>query len=183
MDKSPFLELVNKRSSVRKYIGREIKKEDVERCIEAARLAPSACNSQPWKFIIVDDKDLKDRLCEGAFSGIYKMNSFAKGAPVIIAVVSEKSSFFARIGGQFRGTHYYLIDVGIACEHLALAAAESRIGSCMIGWFNERAVKKILNIPWRKKVDLLISLGYPDGEPREKNRKSIGEIRSYNAYV
>ena len=182
MAASPFLELVNKRASVRRYLDREIPKEDIERCLEAARLAPSACNSQPWRFVVVNDKALKDALSRAAFSGIYDMNAFAGAAPVIIAIVSEKSSFFARIGGQFRGTRYYLIDIGIACEHLALAAAEHGIGSCIIGWFNERAVKKLLGVPRDRKVDLLVSLGYADGEPREKSRRPLDDVRSYNSY-
>ena len=177
-----FIDLVHRRISVRKYTGREVPGKDIELCLEAARLAPSACNSQPWKFIVVDDKPLKDALCEKAFSGLYSMNGFAKTAPVIIAVVSERSTFFAKIGGQFRGTSYYLIDVGMACEHLALQAAELGIGSCLLGWFNERAVKKLLKVPRQKKVDLLISLGYYEDIEKEKIRKPLGEVSSHNRY-
>ena len=109
-----FIDLVRKRISVRKYTDKEIPAKDLELCLEAARLAPSACNSQPWKFVVVDDKRLKDALCDKAFSGLYSMNTFARSAPVIIAVVSEKSAFFAKLGGQFRGTSYCLIDIGMA---------------------------------------------------------------------
>lgn len=182
MNKRPFLELVNKRISARKYKDLPVNKNSIELCLEAARLAPSACNSQPWKFIVIDDKKLKDELCEKAFSGIYNMNSFAKSAPVIIAVVSEKSTFLARIGGQFRGTQYYLIDIGIACEHLVLQATELGIGSCLLGWFDEKAVKRLLSIPKQKKVDLLISLGYYEDIEKEKIRRPLCDISSYNKY-
>ena len=114
--------LLKHRKSVRDFLDRPVEQEKIMMCIEAARLAPSASNSQPWKFIVVDDKQLKTKLCDVAFSGVYSMNSFCKMAPVMIVVVSEKSKFLARIGGLFRGTKYYLIDIGIACEHLVLEA-------------------------------------------------------------
>lgn len=152
-------------------------------CLEAARLAPSASNSQPWRFIVVDDKQLKDKLCE-AFSGIYTMNSFCKEAPVIIVVVSEKTKFLTRIGGMFRGTKYYLIDIGIATEHLVLQAEELGLGTCWIGWFNERAIKPILNIPRSKKVDILIAMGYYDKAKilSEHGREPLENIASFNSY-
>jgi nitroreductase len=152
-------------------------------CLEAARLAPSACNSQPWKFVVVDDSQLREKLCDAAFSGIYWMNSFCKMAPVIV-VVSEKSKFLARIGGMFRGTKYYLIDIGIAVEHFVLQAGELGLGTCWIGWFNEGAVKSVLNIPQHKKIDILIALGYYDMAKvhSEHNRELIDKIASFNSY-
>ena len=77
-----FLELVKKRRSVRRYSKGKVPREVIDRCLEAARLAPSACNAQPWYFIAVDDEKLKNELANKAFSGIYSMNSFAKDAPV-----------------------------------------------------------------------------------------------------
>ena len=90
------------------------------------------------------------------------MNSFCRTAPVIVALISEKSKFLARIGGMFRGTKYYLIDIGIACEDFILQAEDLGLGTCWIGWFNERVVKSISNIPQHKKIDILIALGYYD---------------------
>jgi len=103
---------------------------------------------------------------------------------VIVAVVSEKSKFSARIGGMFRGTKYYLIDIGVAIEHFVLQAEELGLGTCWIGWFNERAVKSILEIPHRKKIDILIALGYYDRvETRsEHDREPIDKIASFNSY-
>lgn len=175
-----FLELVKKRQSVRKYSGKPVPKDAIERCLEAARLAPSACNSQPWSFIIIDDVKLKDEVATAAFSGIYSSNSFAKSAPVLVAVITEHSKFIASLGGYFRGTQYNLIDVGIAAEHFVLQAAEEGLGTCWLGFFNEKAVKKVLNIPKDKKADIIISVGYPaDDKIREKSRRPIDEIRKY----
>jgi len=176
-------ELVQQRRSVRRYSDRPISREDLARCLEAARLAPSACNSQPWKFIVVDDPAVKNRLAERIFSGMYSMNAFAKAAPVLIAVVSEKMKFLAAVGSQVRATPYYLVDIGIACEHLVLQAQELGIGSCWMGWFNEKVLKEELKVPKDRKVDIVIALGYPpDDKPVEKSRRTLESISSYNQY-
>lgn len=178
-----LLDLINKRRSVRKYLRKPIPKEDLLKCIEAARLAPSACNGQPWKFVIVDEPTLKNELCEKAFSGIYSINKFTTDAPCLIVVISEKEKFLTAIGGYLRRTNYYLIDVGIACEHLILQAAELGIGTCWIGWFDENAVKQVLKIPRNKKIDVIISLGYyEENNPTQKPRRSLEEISSFNGY-
>lgn len=179
-----FLDLVKQRRSIRHFLDKPVEREKIMACLEAARLAPSACNAQPWKFIVVDDRELKDKLAEVAFSGIYAMNSFSREAPVIVAIVSEKSRFLTAIGGLFRGTQYYLIDIGIAGEHFVLQASELGLGSCWLGWFNERAVKSVLNIPRDKKVDILIALGYyaPEGMRSGHNREPVEKIASLNGY-
>lgn len=178
-----IFEIIRKRRSVRDYLDKPVEKEKILQCLEAARLSPSACNAQPWKFIVVDEPELKHRLCEAAFGGIYKLNRFAQKAPILIVVVSEKEKFLAKIGGYLRNTDYYLIDIGIACEHLILQAQEFGLGTCWLGWFDEKQVKETLNIPKDKKVDILISLGYPKEEkPSFKGRYLLEEISSFNRY-
>jgi len=179
-----LLELLKQRKSVRDFLDKPVEREKIMLCLEAARVAPSACNSQPWKFIIVDDRELKKKLCDKAFSGIYAINSFCRKAPVIVVIVSEKSKFLARIGGMFRGTKYYLIDIGIAGEHFVLQAEELGLGTCWIGWFNERAVKSVLNIPRDKKIDVLLALGYYDKEKVKSthSREPLDKIASFNSY-
>lgn len=176
-----FLDLCRSRSSLRRYAAKAVPREAIDHCLEAARLAPSACNSQPWSFIVVDDDDLRPRLAEAAFSGLYSMNKFAKDAPVLVVVVTERSKYAAALGGSLRGTQYSLIDIGIACEHLVLQAEEEGLGTCWLGWFNEKAVKKLLGLPRSTKLDVIISMGYPpdDAEPREKNRRDLDDVRSF----
>lgn len=176
-----FLELVNKRESVRKYSKAPVPRETINRCLEAARLAPSACNAQPWGFIVVDDPALKDKISDAAFSGAYSMCSFAKSAPVLVIVTRQKSGGFASVGGFCRGVQYNLIDIGIACEHFILQAAEEGVGTCWLGWFNGRRVGKALKLPRGKRADIIISMGYPQ-EPgvREKMRKPMDEISGFN---
>jgi nitroreductase len=176
-----FLELLKKRKSVRRYLPKRVPKEAIDKCLEAARLAPSACNSQPWYFIVIDEEKLKNTLVNKAFSGLYSMNSFVREAPVLIIVLTERSKYIARLGGYFRGIQYSLIDIGIACEHLILQASEEGLGTCWLGWFNEKAVKKILGVPKSKKVDVIISMGYPaESETHDRTRKPLDEIRTFN---
>ena len=177
-----FLDLVQRRQSARKYVpGRRIPREVLDRCLEAARLAPSACNSQPWSFVVVDDPDQVRALAQAACGHApYGMNQFAADASALVAVVTEKMKLAARLGAHFRGVQYSLVDLGIACEHLVLQAAEDGVASCWLGWFDETAVKKFLGIPRGKKVDLLLCLGYAADETlRPKNRKPLDEIRRY----
>jgi nitroreductase len=179
-----LLDLLKHRKSVRDFLDIPVEREKIMTCLEAARVAPSECNSQPWRFVVVDDRQLKDEFCDVAFSGIYSMNSFCRTAPVMVVVVSEKSKFLARIGGAFRGTKYYLIDIGIACEHFVLQAEDLGLGTCWIGWFNEKAVKSVLNIPQHRKIDILIALGYYDRQKLgpEHSREPIDSIVSFNSY-
>jgi nitroreductase len=175
-----FLTLVKKRKSIRKYSSRPVPREMIDSCLEAARLAPSACNSQPWSFIVVDDEKIKNEIVKKALSGIYKMNDFVREAPTLIVVLTEHSTYIARMGGQLRHVKYSLIDIGIACEHLILRAVELGLGTCWLGWFNEKAVKKVLGLPKSKKIDVMISLGYPEvADGKDKKRKSLIKTRRY----
>lgn len=179
-----LLDLVRQRKSVRDFRDKPVEREKIMACLEAARLAPSACNSQPWKFIVIDDPKLKKRLSQVAFNGIYAINTFCKKAPVIVVVISEKGKFIARIGAYLRSTRYYLIDIGIAIEHFVLQAEELGLGTCWIGWFNEKAVKQVLNIPQYKKIDILIALGYYDKARTgaDHGREPMDKIAAFNTY-
>ncbi|MFC1846898.1 nitroreductase family protein [Chloroflexota bacterium] len=179
-----LLDLIKHRRSVRNFLDKPVERNKIKLCLEAARLAPSACNSQPWKFIIVDDRELKDRLSRAAFSGIYSTTSFAKKAPVIVAVVSEKTKFIARAGNLLRNTRFYLIDIGIATEHFVLQAEELELGTCWIGWFNEKAVKSILNVPKDRRIEVLIAVGYYDRGKTgySHKREPMEKITASNSY-
>jgi len=175
MNKSVY-DLINERRSVRKYQPAAVPREAIGRCLEAARLAPSACNSQPWRFIVADSEPLRTKLAQAAFSGAYSMNAFALKAPALVAVVTERSKFMASLGGWFRGVQYSLIDIGIACAFFSLAAEAEGVGTCLLGWFNEKAVKKVLDLPRSAKIDIMISMGYSAEEKRvRKIRKAPQE--------
>lgn len=178
-----FLDLAKSRRSVRAYDGRTIPKGDLELCCEAARQSPSACNSQPWKFIIVDDEGLKKLIAKKVLSGLYNMNTFAASAASYIVMVSESLKLPALAAGKLLNMDYKRIDVGIACAHLVLQAQELGIGSCILGWFNEKELKRILHVPRGRRIELVIALGYPEKPvTREKQLKKKEEVVSFNGY-
>jgi nitroreductase len=178
-----FLQLVQSRRSARKYLDKPVEREKILQCIEAARLAPSAENVQPWRFIIIDDPILKNEFSTHAFSGIYSPTRFAAKAPVIIVMLAKLDILANRIGKQIQGINFYLIDSGIAGEHLVLQAQELGLGTCWIGWFNVKKVQKILKIPWHYKIVSLISMGYPEElKTREQKRSALPDIAWFNGF-
>lgn len=179
-----FHELIHIRQSVRQYSDKAVEEEKLIRCLEAARLAPSASNSQPWKFIVVNEEPCRTEVARATFSDIYLINRFSLQATVMIAIVLERPRLITRIGMQMKKKDWPLMDIGITAEHFCLQAAEDGLGTCMIGWFDEDRVKKALKIPVEKTVGLLISLGYPkEGYPlRKKNRKPLEDVIRFNRY-
>lgn len=175
-----ILELSKVRQSCRSFSSKPVPKEMVEKFLEAARLSPSACNSQPWKFIVVSSPEMHDKVAEAAFSGKYSMNAFAKKAPVIVLVARDKDKLIPAVGGFMMGTQFALVDIGIAAEHLVLAAAEQGIGTCYLGIFDEKDIKKVLKLPRNLKIELVVPMGYPENETiRVKSRKPLDEIASF----
>lgn len=174
-----FAELAEVRQSDRKYKDQAVEREKLIQCLETARISPSANNSQPWKFVVVDDFDKKEQIAECSIG--LGMNKFTHQCPVIVAVVVEKQDFMTRLGGMIKNKDYSLFDVGIAVNQFCLQAADLGLGTCIMGWFDEKKVKKILGVRNRR-VPLLISVGYPDAPTRKKVRKSLEEISSWNEY-
>lgn len=178
-----FFSLIEKRESVRGYLDKAVEREKIIKIIEAARLAPSACNAQPWKFVIVDDEKTKEEVSKKLYDSRIGLNKFALTAPVFIAIIGEKRNLTSKMGELIKRKDYTSMDIGITSEHICLAATELGLGTCMMGWFEEKGIKKILNIPMNKEIHLVISLGYYENkEPRKKIRKSIDEIVSFNEY-
>jgi nitroreductase len=179
-----FARLVAIRQSVRSYADTPVEPEKLEMLIEAVRLAPSACNSQPWKLILVTNPDLRDAVARATVSNAIALNRFAPQAPVIAVIAVEKPKTVAQVGGWIKEREFPLIDIGIAAEHFCLQAADLGLGTCMIGWFDEKTIKGLLRIPRGKRVGLLITLGYPAGgyPLRPKVRKDRRVMSAFNAY-
>lgn len=177
-----FLSLVKKRQSQRRYSGQPVEKEKLMSCLEAARLAPSACNAQPWKFIVVDQTELKNAIADTTSNRLLPINHWTKQAPLHVVLVLERPNFTSKLGEIVRDKKFVLMDVGIAAEHFCLQAAAIGLATCMIGWFNESKVKELLDIPESKRAMLVITLGYPEGKQREKRRKKMDDILSFNKY-
>ncbi|HDP76537.1 MAG TPA: nitroreductase [Bacteroidales bacterium] len=178
-----FYNLVQNRQSDRAYDTRPVEKDKVLKILEAARLAPSAFNAQPWRFIVVDEPVLKNKLADAAASRVLGINHFTKQAPVHIVIVMEPANLSSNFGSLVKEKTFPLIDIGIAAEHICLAAKAEGLGNCMLGWFDESAVKKLLGIPKSRRVPLIITIGYPaTDEIRPKRRKSLDDVVSFNKY-
>lgn len=178
-----FSELVHIRRSVRKYTDQPVDIEKLNMCLEAARLAPSACNSQPWSFVVVNDPALIAEVAPCTFLPGSMMNRFSVTAPVLVVQVVEPANLSSTLGGAIKKQPYQWMDNGIAAAHFCLQAADLGLGTCMLGWFDENSIKKLLNIPKSKRIGLVITLGYPDNGQTispVKPRKPLDQIVQYN---
>lgn len=183
MQNQHFLSLVKQRQSTRGYLARPVDRAVIERCLDAARLAPSACNAQPWTFVVVDHAELKNRLADLTANRLLPLNHWTKQAPVHLAVVVEKANLTSRLGTAVKRKDFAWMDVAIAAEHFCLQATAEGLGTCMLGWFQETKVKALLQIPPHKRVGLLITLGYPAEDAlRPKVRKRLAEMTRWNRY-
>jgi nitroreductase len=165
-----FMEVIRRRRSIRKYKPDPVPEEEIKYVLEAARLAPSWANSQCWHFVVVTDEEVKRQVAQAG-------NEWIAQAPVIIVACADPTK-----PGTKGDQPYYLVDIGIAMEHLVLAAADRGLGTCWIGWFDEEKVKKALGVPENIRVVASTPLGYPDESPDPRPRKSLDEIVSYNGY-
>lgn len=181
-DGNAMLSLIKNRQSERKYLDRPVGKEKIDRITEAGRLSPSACNGQPWHFIVVDEPELRDEVAAATESVVLRMNGFVREAPVLIVVVREKSNLASRAGDLIKQKDYSHIDLGIATASMVYQAAAEGLGTCIIGWLDEKRVRKALGIPASKRVELVISVGYTETRMREKSRKPPGEVITFNRY-
>jgi nitroreductase len=179
-----FDELIQARRSVRKYQSKAVEAEKLQALIEAVRLAPSASNTQPWKLILVDDPAIKERVARATFSKTFSFNQFAMEAPVIAVLAVEKHSVLTQVVGWLKERPFYLMDIGIAAAQFCLQATDLGLGTCMLGWFDEAEIKKILKIPRTIRVALVITVGYEaeNRQPRAKVRKAAEVMSSWNKY-
>lgn len=184
MDSNHFFEMLVQRQSVRGYSDKAVEPEKLARCLEAARMAPSACNAQPWKFIVVNDPQLKDRVADYTTSGpLVPMNHFTRQAPLLVVLVRESPNLTSKLGTLLKDKPYTLMDIGIVALQFCLQATAEGLGSCILGWFNEKKVKELLHIPKSKRAELIITLGYSSSQTlRPKVRKKTDEICCYNRY-
>ena len=166
------MEAIRKRRSVRSYRKDPVPDEKLKKILEAARLAPSARNSQNWKFVVVRDAARRKELAKAAAD-----QYFVGEAPVVIAAVALQPEYVMRCE-----VPAYAVDLAIAVDHMTLVAVEEGLGTCWIGAFYQDEVKRILNIPRGYKVVALLPLGFPADTPEEKYRKPLNEIVCYEVF-
>jgi nitroreductase len=175
-----FMEVISKRRSIRKYKSDPIPDAEIDYVLESARLAPSWGNSQCWKFIVVKDKKVIEELANAG-------NSWIAKAPVIIVACADplaysRAGYSLEPSGSKGDQQYYMLDIGIAMEHLILAAAEKGLGTCWIGFFDEAIAKKALGVPDGIRVVASTPLGYTAESPDPRPRKAMMDIMCVDKY-
>ncbi len=190
MAKYSLLDTIRRRRSVRRYASRPVEAEKISVLLEAARLAPSSSNTQPWHFIVVRNRETIKQIRNCVPPGSKPLlNDFVKTAPVVIVACGVPLAVNHYFTSLF-GLSLLSIDVAIAVEHIVLAATELGIGTCWIGWFSEKKLKRLLKIPGNVRVVSLVTLGYPEKEstPEDmggisaKPRKPLEAICSFEFY-
>ncbi len=167
-------EVIKKRRSIRKYEPRKIEDDKLERVLNAARLAPSGKNVQAWRLIVTRDPELKEKLIKAC-----KGQKFVAEADCIVTVAVDETSVYQGHGNYMTS---FAVDGAIMLDHLILAATYEGLGTCWIGAFIEEQVKEILNIPDPYRVVAMTPLGYPAQEGKDRGRKPLEEIVSYEKW-
>ena len=172
-----FTEIALTRQSCRSYDEtREVEQEKLDSVLEAARLAPSACNSQPYHFTVCRGQAAKEVAAATQGMG---MNKFSSQAPVLIVISEATYNKSAALGAKVKGNDYRSIDIGITTAYLTAEATAQGLSTCILGWFDDDKVRKICGID--QSVRLIITLGYAkEGDPlRTKKRKAEDQLISY----
>ena len=176
-----FLELAQARQSDRSFEpGRTIEREVLERIMEAGRVAPSACNGQPWHFTVITDKELLPQV--GKATASLGMNKFVKDASALVLITHESTNLTSRLGCGIKDKDFPMMDLGIASAYITLAAEDEGVGSCILGWFDEKKIKQLAGIPEKKRLMLIIALGYAAKPKRKKVRKEWEKVVSFEKY-
>lgn len=164
-----FLELIEKRYSVRAYKPDEVEDKQLNTVLEAARLAPTAVNYQPFQIIVIHTKGRENEL-----NRIYPANWFVQ-PPLVLCVCAVHDEAWKRKDGK----NFMDIDATIVMDHIILASTSIGLGTCWIGAFDPKAAKEVLNLPEGVEAVLFTPLGYPADEPNTKNRKDLSELVRY----
>lgn len=177
-EKSNFLELCTHRQSCRDFSTKPVEHEKLVNCIEAARLTPSACNSQPWSFVVVENKEILPKVANATMQ--LGANAYIANAQAFVIVLEEHAVLMPRIRSFLDSQYFAKHDLGAATLSICLAAEAQGLGSCILGLFNREELCNLLEIPIEKQIAVVIALGYPNSsEVRPKVRKSVEEIAKF----
>lgn len=169
-----FLEIANVRQSCRSYDeNREVEEEKIAAILEAVRLAPSACNGQPYHLTVCRGEKAKEVAAATQGMG---MNKFASQAPVLIVISEMPYVKSAALGAKVKNNDYRSIDIGIAAAYLTAEAAAQGLGTCILGWLDDQKLRKICGL--EHPARLVVTLGYAKDAQRTKKRKALSELVS-----
>ena len=168
-----FKELVKHRQSCRAFDTREIEEEKLSAILESARLAPSACNSQPYHITVCKGETCKKvaRALTGA-----GMNAFVHDAPVVLVISEDKYNKSAALGAKIKGVDYRSIDIGILTSHIVCQASDLGVGSCIIGWFDDKKIREICELDTPVKLALVLGYAKQGDALREKKRRDASAL-------
>lgn len=170
-----FMEIAKQRQSCRSYDeSKQVEREKLDAILEATRLAPSACNGQPYHITVCTGETAKQ--VAKATQGM-GMNKFAVQAPVLLVISEENYVKSAAVGAKIKGNDYRSIDIGIAAAYLTAEAAAQGLGTCILGWFDDDKIRALCDLS--HPVRLVITLGYPADTLRTKKRKDMDALVSY----
>lgn len=170
-----FLELCGRRQSCRKFADKPVEKETLLRCVEAARLAPSACNSQPWSFVVVQQPDVLAQVAQATQQ--MGINDYTSAAEALVLVVEEHARLMPKLRCILDSQYFARHDLGAATLMLTLAAEDQGLGSCILGIFDREKINQAVGLPPEKNIVAVVALGYPEEDRvREKKRKPMEEI-------
>jgi len=167
-------EAMRTRTSVRSYRSDPVADDTLKRVLDAARIAPSGKNGQPWTYVVIRDAEIRAKLVAAC-----KGQGFVAEAPVVIAACGREDLAYKKMGGYWNSLP---VDIGIAFAHLMLAASAEGLGTCWIGAFIEEEVRAILEVPPEVKIVALTPLGYPKGDRATRPRKPLEEIVMYERW-
>ena len=173
-DLMDLMDAIKTRRSIRRFKETPVPENLLKEVLNAARLAPSADNAQPWRIIVVRDEQSKLRLAAASNN-----QKFIAEAPIVLVVCGIPDEAFQSMGG-YTGAH--VIDATIALDHVTLAAHAIGLGTCWIGWFKEEKVREVLSIPEDVPVVALTPLGYPAESPERTSRKNLEDLVKYERY-
>ena len=165
-------EAIRGRRSIRVFKDKPVEEEKLKRVLEAGRLAPSASNMQEWKFVVVRDRETREKLMRAA-----RNQSFVARAPVVIVGCGIITNHVMPCGQLS-----YPVDVAIAVDHMTLQAVEAGLGTCWVCAFSESEVKSVLGIPDGVRVVALLPLGYPGEAPPPRPRKGVEEVVCFERF-
>jgi len=171
-----FFETVKTRRSIRAFARDEVSEDEIKQLLDAARLAPSAGNLQPWSFVIVKNDKIKHKLAEAALN-----QSFIEEAPVVIVVLADFNRSKLRYGN--RGANLYCIqDTAAATQNILLAAVALGLGACWVGAFQEDLVRFVLRVPEGFRPVAIVPIGRPSEKPISPKKLSLAEIVHYETF-
>ena len=173
-----FMDLCLRRQSCRDFDDRPVEHEKLVHCLEAARLTPSGCNSQPWSFVVAETPEVVAEVAKcGQQMG---MNEFLAKAKAFVVILEEHAVLMPGIRRLLDSQYFTKGDLGAATLTVCLAAEDQGLGSCIIGIYDREKICELLNIPLEKQFGALIALGYPAGDKiRNKNRKPLEAIARF----